>query len=331
MVQMSLATAPKANNVSHKRLRRLTCTKQSAFTLIEILLALGLTITLLVVVYAALDLYRLTTSVGRERMEQAQLARAILSKIQLDIRSVVYSADSSTSTYTGGSSGESSSGSGSGGGSSSSGTSGSGSSDETDNLTEQMVDPADAFADGATGILGDSQTLVLHVNQPTLRVKLLTESVDSPVGERLSDLQSIAYFLAVSGAEGLSGLVGDVAAAESEETSGGGSIQGLARLSGDRLAIQRADEEASLTTLATHTKLLAEEVNSLEFQYFDGTGWTDTWDSATQSSLPSAIRVIIGFRSPEEMANVSGNDRDSTTDIKKYQLTVLLPLAKPEV
>jgi len=326
MAQMTLVTA---NNTSRKRLRLLARTNQSAFTLIEILLALGLTITLLAVVYAALDLYRLTTSVGREGMEQARLARAILSKIQLDIRSVVYTSDSSDSASFSGSSETSLSGSSSEGGSSNSGTSESGSSEETDESTVQLVDPADAFSDGAAGVVGDAQTLVLHINRPIGNVKLLSQSVDSSAGERLSDLQSVAYFLAVAGGEGLSGLVGDVAAAESEDTVGSGTIQGLARLTGDRLAIQKADEEASLTTLATHTKLLAEEVNSLEFQYSDGAEWSDTWDSTLQSGLPSAIRVIIGFRLPEETASVSENDRKSTTDTKKYQLTVLLPLAKP--
>ncbi len=39
---------------------------------------------------------------------------------------------------------------------------------------------------------------------------------------------------------------------------------------------------------------LLTDVQSLKFSYYDGTNWNDTW-SATQSNIPTAIRVSIDF------------------------------------
>jgi len=42
-------------------------------------------------------------------------------------------------------------------------------------------------------------------------------------------------------------------------------------------------------------------LESLEFQYYDGEEWQDSWDSTTQgNALPLAVRIQIQFRSDEE-------------------------------
>jgi len=41
-------------------------------------------------------------------------------------------------------------------------------------------------------------------------------------------------------------------------------------------------------------------VETLEFSFYDGQTWQDTWDSTAQENkLPTAIRVYIAFRPPE--------------------------------
>lgn len=60
------------------------------FTLLEVVLALGLTVVLMAAIYGALNIYWRFSSAGREQMERAQLARTLLAKIAADIRSVVY-------------------------------------------------------------------------------------------------------------------------------------------------------------------------------------------------------------------------------------------------
>jgi hypothetical protein len=51
--------------------------------------------------------------------------------------------------------------------------------------------------------------------------------------------------------------------------------------------------------------VVAEEVRSLAFQYFDGTNWQDTWDSTATGSdgmtpmgPPLAIAITVGLSPP---------------------------------
>ena len=54
---------------------------RAAFTLLELMLALGLTGTLLTVVYSSLELHWRFSTLGQVEVERAQIARAILTKI----------------------------------------------------------------------------------------------------------------------------------------------------------------------------------------------------------------------------------------------------------
>lgn len=120
--------------VTHVRFR-------SAFTLLETMLALSLSALLLAAIYAAIDQSWRTAASGREEMERAQLARALIHKIEVDIRSMTFvppppveetedesttSTSGSSGTATGGSSGTGGTGggTGSGGGSGGGGTGG---------------------------------------------------------------------------------------------------------------------------------------------------------------------------------------------------------------
>ena len=84
---------------------------RSGFTLLETMLALTLALLLLSAVYAAIDQSWKLTSSGREEMERAQLARALIHRISIDIRAITYVApppvddtDTSTTTTSSGSS-----------------------------------------------------------------------------------------------------------------------------------------------------------------------------------------------------------------------------------
>ena len=66
---------------------------RSAFTLLELMLALGLTIALLTVVYSAMELHWRFSTLGQVEVERAQIARAVLTRMSADIRSVMYRAE----------------------------------------------------------------------------------------------------------------------------------------------------------------------------------------------------------------------------------------------
>jgi hypothetical protein len=74
---------------------------RAGHTLFEILLALGLSLVLLVAVYSALDIHWKFSAAGREQMERSQVARALLEKLHMDIRDVVFRDDADVSNNVG--------------------------------------------------------------------------------------------------------------------------------------------------------------------------------------------------------------------------------------
>lgn len=59
-------------------------------------------------------------------------------------------------------------------------------------------------------------------------------------------------------------------------------------------------------------------VNSAFFDYFDGSGWTETWDSAVTSTLPSAVRFTL------QLAEESATNTSSTTVEVVFPISVTL-------
>lgn len=97
------------------------------------------------------------------------------------------------------------------------------------------------------------------------------------------------------------------------------SGHGLARMEGDRLALSMADSQSGTALMAACTHIVAPEVVSIRFLYFDGFRWLPDWDSSVYGGMPRAIDIQMQLRP------VSG--RSSTTD--KYHLTLAIPLSKP--
>ncbi|WP_417381038.1 hypothetical protein [Gimesia sp.] len=271
----------------------------SGFTMLEVILAIGLTSLLLAAIYSALDLYWKYTTIGQQQVERAQIARAVFQKISQDLHSVTYmqkiEVEEETSSET-----------------------------ETEEVVIEVTNPDDAYTSGNIGVFGDAQSLVLHTSRPGRQPLFI--SSDGSLSTMQSDLLSVSYFLAVAGAEGLQGAVGDQYRGTATT---GQSTQGLARLEGDRLAMSMADESADVQVLAQQSKLLAAEINSLQFQYFDGTDWLEVWDSIEYGTVPQAIKVTIGFQNE----NIEGLERIANEKINgyenKFSMVIAIPLALP--
>ena len=297
---------------------------RAAFTLLEVLIAMAVSLLLLGAVYAALDLHWKYSSAGRDEVERAQLVRAIFQRMELDIRSVVYppptASDASqmagSGASTGGTSGSTTgqttpSGAGTAGTAGSAGTAGTASTASTatgSTTTSTAADSTEALTQSTVGVLGDSQTLMLHVSRPARHLDYGAVIDGQSSQQRSSDLLSVAYFVATSGGSGLQGLVGS-------RLGGGatGTARGLARLEGDRLMMNLADEQGNLDALAARTELLAPEVTVVQFLYFDGAEWLTDWDSTAVGGLPRAIRVEMLIQQ------------------QVYSLVIAVPLAKPTV
>lgn len=287
--------------------------RRAAFTLLELMLALGLTATLLTVVYSSLELHWKFSTLGQVEVERAQIARAILTKISADIRSTMYappvdefvpddtSEDDTGDDPTGGS-------------------------DADEFLVEEplveITDPAEAYSGSSIGVFGDAVSVVLHINRPYRPSTNSDEDVLNPESE--SNQKSISYFLA--GGEGnLASMVAGQFQTQNEYEDG---IDGLARMSGDRFTLTLADQQGDMVQLATKTKLLAEEINSLSFEYHDGVEWLTEWDSDVQERVPNAIGVTIGFREPTHAeGSILYHQPSESTD--SYRIVVPLVVSSP--
>ena len=271
------------------------------FTLLEVLLAVALSLMLLVAVYGALNLYYKYSQVGQAEMERSQIARALLNRMAVDIRSVVFRRAEEEDASAGGEST---------------------SDDSEETITVEVIDPEESYLTQSVGVFGDSETLVLHISRPRAAQLEIAETATSS-----SDLQSVSYFLVSEESEGaLPQLVAQQASENS--TIEDAETSGLARMEGDRLAMNLADEQGDLESMASQARILAPEVDYLQFQYFDGAEWLDEWDSVAYEALPLAITITLGFRASEEsQALTFSGIVGSSTNL--YRLVVALPLAEP--
>jgi prepilin-type N-terminal cleavage/methylation domain-containing protein len=344
-----LADAPAAGNALPR-----------GFTLLEVIIALSLSVLLLTAVYGAIRMqYRLSQS-GREQMEQAQLSRAILRLIESDVRSVVWqvqkppqsgdsegsavddepnSSGSSGSTGTSGSSGSTSS---STFGTSSSSESGSGTSSSASSAstsgTSQLLTGDAAFAGGSTGISGDSQNLVLSISRPAREMVYATSIEDEADAAGRSELASVSYFIA-------DGSAGGVSAAVASQNGGGssvlGGVVGLARMEGDRLSMMLAGNTTAVDAVPGAAKVIAPEVVAIEFAYWDGLEWLASWDSAVSGTLPSAIGITLSIdtqvTSPDRTLSgrvqqaVTSGQSAQTGEPVQVRYVIAVPLAEPYV
>ncbi|MBX3443490.1 MAG: prepilin-type N-terminal cleavage/methylation domain-containing protein [Planctomyces sp.] len=327
-----------------------------AYTLLEILIALALSLALLSAVYGSLNLYWTMSTAGQNQVVQAQLARSILRRMEVDAGSVMFgqpqtapddgqqAASSSSGSRSSGSSGGSgggdadgtggaggaggTGGAGGAGGTGGAGGSGGGSSSSSTSSSDTSTTTGEAGFNSAmnVGVIGDATTLMLHVNRPSRGLEYTPLTAGAGVTARASDLLSVSWFLAAPGAGGLQGAVGD------RETSLRDSRQvvGLARLEGDRMALNFADENSNMSLMAEAAEIIAPEVGALQFRYFDGSAWYDSWDSGAAGMLPMAIEVTLGFIVPDDRPNARRQQVNDAPQIgRTIRHVIAIPMATP--
>lgn len=281
------------------------------FTLLEVLIAVALTSSLLIAIYAALNLFWQTQRTGREEMERSQIARAVLSMMSRDIRSVVFvipepaeEDDSAGSEDTDG---------------------------ETDETTEEdttapVVESAsDAVAAPELALYGDATSLVLQISRPARGMNYVSPGTGASITGRSSDLLKVSYFLADPSGSGLGAVVSTASGSTLEP------VQGLARLEGDKFVVDLADSQGDQDALAELTRVLAPEINSLQFTYYDGGEAYESWDSSLYGKLPSAIEIVIGFRTRDELSQLEKLSGYGAVPVATYRLVVALPLSQPYI
>ncbi len=301
--------------------------RRAAFTLLEVVLATAIGVLLMAAVYVALDMQLRHVQAGRDVVEQNLVARSLLSRMTSDISCHLgptipnqnqgnSSGGGGAAGSTGGSSssptpGTSSSTTGSSTGSSTSSTS------TTSSTTSSTATTSSSAINSPNGpvqfnlwVQGDNTHLALYVSRVPREAYLsITDPANPNAQQVVSDLRRITYWLAGSGDSALGLARQEIKLATSDD-----ALNAIPPNDG-------SDEAA---------QVIAEEIKSLEFSYFDGMQWQTSWDGTTTASdgvtpigPPMAIKITIG------VAAAKTNDPHSTTkpDLKYFSHVVALPTA----
>ena len=324
--------------------------RRSGFTLLELLIAVGLTSLLMISLFSALQIYFDLQLDSHEEITRHQVARSLLRQMTRDVQSVVFvkktvtddESESSGSSSTGNSAsssgvssstssaGSSTSGSSSDSGSST-GTSGSTSSSSSldgNSYGESAIDPETVLTTYTNGLIGSATDLQLFISRPDRTLSYVTAQELTATSDRTSDLMIVRYLLADSGGGGLSAKV-----AERESLGNDYGAIGLAKMQGDLYGLSTAVETSEEMPQLNASVLLAKEVSGLKFRYFDGLNWQEIWDSNALNEMPKAIEITLTLRNLE-----GGGDTLSEEEADPYavpetthRMVVPIPVAEPFV
>ena len=261
---------------SHSHRDRLIA--HSGFTLIEMLIALSLSLVLISAIYSAVSMHWKYEQVGRERIDRAQVSLAVLRLLTEDVGSVMFTPPTNVSQE------EEEAADASDLMSSTLPTGGSASTTTTPEDTATTTDSTQA----SLGIVGTADQLQLDISQPAREDFVPDESNDQS-GTSLpatSDSVRVTW-----------GMITPTTALPDD--SGRRSLTvnpALARQLADRLrGVVEVEEDASNSVALSDASILAREVVSLQFRYYDGYSWVTEWDSVVKERLPRAIEITIGF------------------------------------
>ena len=324
--------------------RRKFTIARPAFTLLELLLALALTVVVISTIATAIHVNLFSLTRAQSTVERKQVARSVMAMIGNDIRAAVqfraadYSglqevllsqqliagvstidmeasaadeitADSiSVEAIEAAIEAQSEASPSSEDGSESFTTS-------EDVLDEEETD------DWSVGLVGDSNYIWLDISRlPRIdQYHPLIQTAQDAVTTG-SDIKQVVYYVAsASGRNNSNDILADESSA---------NRQGLFRDEIDRAV---AFYQGSFTpgTPKDYSQLVATEVVQVQFRYFDGTDWQDQWDSVENEGFPSAVEINILVDSNPQGDLAGSNDRNDGR-FERYRSVVHLPLAEIE-
>jgi prepilin-type N-terminal cleavage/methylation domain-containing protein len=314
--------------------------KRAGFTLLELILATSIAVLLMAALYIALDTQLRFVDTGRDAVEEAVLARALLTRIGNDVAaSLPPMVPPPSGSSGGGGSGAGGSGGATGGGASGAGGGTGGSTGANTGSTNSTGSSSSSSGSGSSGASSSSNSsssasaMTSNLNGPVYfnlglqgdnnRVVIYTKRVprefDPTVMDPnnvplVSDLRRVTYWLA----------------------GGSGAPGGLAR---QEIKLVTSDDQMGSVPpdVPDETSMvIAEEVKSLEIHYWDGQTWQDSWDGTVTSGSanlpmgpPLAVEIKIGvvpIQSRSRQANPATLDI-SPNNLKYYRHVVAIPAA----
>ena len=319
---------------------------QFAFTLLEVILALALSVFVLAAIAWAIQLHLTALDTRRGDVEESQLARAVLKMIADDLHSVLAyntvdfseAAQMAALDIPGLAGGDVEAG------------------DENFELP-----PEDEGADGSgdeeaqdlsadltpgtvPGIFGNQFQIQMDISRLP-RLEDFDPALQAAAGglrDLPSDAKSVAYYLQPDiefpEEENQALFTDSEIPVGSSASPGQGWGRGLVRRSLDRAATQWALGNGDLSRLDATGEVVALEIVALEFRYFDGEQWLQAWDTTELGGLPMAVEVAIGIEADDGRENNQPVDRQtndtlsesaSTRDVRIYHQVIRIPAAQP--
>ena len=276
--------------------------RQSGFTIIEVLCAVGLSSLLMAALYTAMSVYWTSAVESYDEIERAQIARALLRQMARDIQSCRFVPTESTELES-----------------------------EDDLALDDLesVDVDTAMSSYSDGLLGSDTDLVLYISRPDRNQEYVSAQELTDPAQRSSDAMIIRYFLAEEGGGVLSGMMADQASQTQESENG---VAGLAKMTGDLLGLSNSISDSDFDMQLNASDMLAREVGAIRFTYFDGVDELEEWDSTQLGKMPLAVVIELTLRTvlpdteertPEEIPGY--------LDETVHRLVVPVPVAEPYV
>ena len=309
------------------------CNRRSGYTLLEMIMALALTVLIAASIAGALQIHLISLKRQQGSIEQTHVARNVLEVLSVDIRAAwQYKPFQTSSTVdvaeagaeaaedlgVGGADGGANPGAGAdaGGGT---GAVGGAAGGTAGGVAEDTSSPIDNVQSSNAplerpGFYGSQTAIVFDISRlPRLDQYNILVVADG-VRDMASDIKTTSYFLDTTGQSSQNELASD-------------TLGGLYRRQLDHSVASYANETGSLN--AGKTELLATEVVDLAFRFFDGEEWQNDWDSDEQGGFPIAVEIVIivdPSRKPG-VANYEYGGFDPET-MSRHRKVVHLPLAE---
>lgn len=310
---------------------------QRAMTLIELILALSLSVVIMMAIGMAINLHMKTLQTRRTNVEESQLARQVLRRVADDLRSAVQyqvidfsSVEKMASGGVAGMAGAAMAGAGVD----------PAMADETglnaallggltDSAAEEEAAPSIAGTSAPPkipGLYGNQYELQIDVSRlPRIdeyQVMLNPISGES-VADVPSDVKTVAYYLQPDTlATATTSTLNDPTTSERVRATGAVG-RGLVRRELDRAVSMWAAENNNLEDLTTQGEMLAMEVTGLEFRYYDGAEWLTEWNSEDRQGLPVAVAIAV------EIGGDASSSADDTSGGSLLEPTIAAATASP--
>lgn len=309
---------------------------RSAFTLLEMLLTLSMCVVLMTLVGGAMNFYLRDMSTAEDSFRQSEVASAVLQMIEDDLRMTITTRPVSTDGLAEVLSAAASPMAALGLGESSAAT------DDPEALPDDTglgdddlsgdplaAETLDTLAGGTVlatpGLIGSVNQLQIDVS----RLPRLEETVIDPLMavsggqllDRPSDVKTISYFVQAMGSGNQNDALEKLAVANSIPASSVNPNQlsgGLVRREIDRAIHVEASSTGGVGRLMGTGELIAPEVASISFEYFDAINWLPMYSTDESGFLPTAVRITL---------ELAGENDDAT---RTFTHVVFLPMSHPE-